>query len=227
MYGPRVTRIAIVSEIRLLREGLAALLADRTPHAVIGTADASETLPSYLRTFNPDVVLVDAMTARRQDVTRCLRAPAPSIRLIAFAVAEETEDVLACVAMGVAGFVSRNSTLEDLLAAVDGALSGELRCSPRIAALMCAHLSALAQQDGISRPRLTAREREIAALISEGLSNKEIAHRLSLEVSTIKNHVHSLLDKLKVRHRWQVQEAAMAPISGIGISDLDPRSGRL
>ena len=81
------------------------------------------------------------------------------------------------------------------------AIDGRLTCSPEVSALMCERLARLSTGKSPQPDALTGREREIAALIGHGLSNKEIANDLRIGVSTVKNHVHSILEKLNVRRR--------------------------
>jgi DNA-binding NarL/FixJ family response regulator len=126
----------------------------------------------------------------------------PGVPIVALGVPDVEGDVLACAEAGIAGYVTREASLEELVAVVRSAVQGELRCSPRIAAGLLRRLSALSEH-GPSAPRvrLTARQREIVRLIGQDLSNKEIAHRLGIEVATVKNHVHNLLEKLNVHRR--------------------------
>jgi DNA-binding NarL/FixJ family response regulator len=93
--------------------------------------------------------------------------------------------------------------MDDLTATITSVSRDELLCSPRVAAALLRRVGALA--NGVRRPHatdgLTSRECEILGLIKEGLSNKEIAVRLHIEVATVKNHVHNLLEKLQVASR--------------------------
>jgi two-component system, NarL family, nitrate/nitrite response regulator NarL len=116
---------------------------------------------------------------------------------------ETDEAVLAYAEAGIAGYVSRDGSVQDLVTAIEGAVKGELRCSPRLAGTILRRLAWRAAVGGDVSPRttLTSRETEIVRLIDQGLSNKEIAVRLGIEVATVKNHVHNLLDKLRVHRR--------------------------
>jgi DNA-binding NarL/FixJ family response regulator len=139
------------------------------------------------------------------DVVLALRARADATRVVAFGVADEWEDVLACARAGAVGFVTRDSHISDLLAAVTSAYRGELICSPRMAARMFEHMNALlaGTAPGAENRELTLRELEIAELLQRGLSNKEIAHKLFIEQATVKNHVHNILSKLQVTRRGE------------------------
>lgn len=197
-------RVVVVTDVRLFREGIAHIVADRAPHIHVETAVPDGELMVRLAEFRPDVVLADTATIRRH----AIRAGIPGSRLIGFAVTEDEDDVIACAEAGVVGFVGRDAPVDDLVAAIEAALRGQLWCSARVAALMCACLVARVHAPVADDGWLTGRERQVLGLIDDGLSNKEIAQRLSIEVSTVKNHVHNLLEKLRVKHRWQAAAVA-------------------
>jgi DNA-binding NarL/FixJ family response regulator len=169
-----------------------------------------QSLVQHILELRPDVVLVDVATIRAPSIAKQLSECAAAVRIVAFAVSESEEDVLACVEMGVAGLVGRDASLDDLLLAIDGARRGELHCSPRFANLLFGSLATLANARRPAESRLTSRQREIVLLLDQGLTNKQIAARLSLTESTVKNHVHGLLERLNVRHRWQAMQATHA-----------------
>lgn len=210
---PRVAiRLALVTLVRLLQDGLAHLLRDRDPSLHVETIHPDDSLESRLLAFAPDVVLVDIVTLRRGIAGR-VRDALPAARTVVFAVDEVEEDLLACAEVGVAGFVGRDASVEELLDAVASAQRGELHCPPHLASLMFRRLTALVG-GGTDRLSLTSRQVEIVRLIEAGLSNKEIARKLSIEVSTVKNHVHNVLGKLRVNHRWQAPAVALP--AGLG-----------
>jgi DNA-binding NarL/FixJ family response regulator len=205
--------VLVVSEVRLFREGLARALRVQAETQLVEAATAREA-SSLLSTWRPDVVLADAATVRNTDLVA--RAVGIGARVVAFAVAEEDEaEVLACAEAGVAGFVGRDATLDELTTAVRAAFEGDVRCSPRVAALMIRRVAALAGA-GVAKPglNLTRREREITDLIDIGLSNKEIGLRLGIETATVKNHVHNLLEKLRVHRRGEA--AALVRTNRLG-----------
>ena len=193
-------RIALVTAVRLLQEGLTRLLRDRDHSLGVEAVSPDASLVARLAALDPDVVLVDIATLRT--LRGVFARAVPASRLVVFAVDEAEDDLLACAEAGVAGFVGREASVEELLAAIASAQRGELHCSPRVAALMFRRLTALVRHDG-EQLALTSRQLQIVQLIGKGLSNKEIARHLSIEVSTVKNHVHNLLGKLQVQHRWQ------------------------
>src|SRR5262249_17905319 len=125
-------------------------------------------------------------------------------KVVAFAVDEIESTVLPCIEAGVAGYVPCEGSIEDLAAMVETVIRGESACSPRITAALFRRLASMASTPPPSPgcgAALTSRERQILSFIRSGLSNKEIAQKLSVEVSTVKNHVHNLLAKMGVTTR--------------------------
>jgi two-component system, NarL family, nitrate/nitrite response regulator NarL len=200
-------RVTIVSHVRLYREGLARALASQREVEV--AENRVEEILLDVRGSRPDILLADSVIVRTTELAA--RAADTGVRVVAFAVAEEDEDdVLACARVGVAGFVERNATMEELLTTLRTASQGEVHCSPRIARLLVRRVAALTgslSPTGENLP-LTRRQHDIVALIERGLSNKEIAIRLGIEVATVKNHVHYVLRKLQVNRRGEAAAVA-------------------
>jgi DNA-binding NarL/FixJ family response regulator len=122
--------------------------------------------------------------------------------VVALAITESEAGVLACAETGVAGYVTRDASMDEVVATLLAVARGELACPPAIAASLFRHVGTLSARRGEPAPDvLTPREREIVELIEQGLSNKEISRRLSIGLSTVKNHVHNLLEKLHVPRR--------------------------
>jgi len=197
-----MVRVVIVAGVRLYREGLAQLLRCHDGFTIGGVY--SYPLPSSadLRLLAPDLVVIDLATTGSYDIVRHLKATIASLPIVAIGVDDSEDEVLACAEAGAAGYVTREGSVEELVASMQRAVKGELLVTPRVAGRLAQRLAALAaEQPGLKGARLSRREWEIAALIEEKLSNKEIAVRLCIEVATVKNHVHSLLQKLEVHRR--------------------------
>ena len=197
-----MTSVLVVSELRLLAEALARLLDDGTGVRVVGTATGAAEHLGVFAADPPDIVLLDSAT-EDPAVVRDVLAAAPESKIVVVGVSEAEDDVIAWAEAGVAGYVSRDASLDELRQAVSGAARGEVPISPRMAATLLKRVAALAavQAPPAHDARLTKREIEIVRLIDEGLSNKEIARRLGIELTTVKNHVHNILEKLKVSRR--------------------------
>lgn len=208
-------RLVIVSDIRLYREGLEDIINRKNEVSVVGTACDIEHAVQAIHAATPDVVLIDMSMLASCEVISHITSTYPSTRIIALAVTEDEDSVLACAKAGVAGYVSREASIEQLINTVCAAVEGELHCPRRIASILFHKLQSLPkvteapsdttslQPDYSKIALLTQREKQIAALLSDGFSNKRIAHHLMIEVSTVKNHVHNILSKVGVHSRLQ------------------------
>jgi two-component system nitrate/nitrite response regulator NarL len=151
---------------------------------------------------------------RSRDTARALRQLLPEIQIMALAVPEAEGFVVDCFEAGICGYVPREGSLEELLDRLTLAVNGKAQCSGRVTAALIRRLAARASDDGQGEPAvrppipLTAREAEVVSLIEDGLSNKQIARRLFIEVPTVKNHVHSILEKLGARSRGEAAARA-------------------
>jgi DNA-binding NarL/FixJ family response regulator len=205
-----VPQVLVASNVLLYREGLAASLRRDGRLEVVAAASCSDAFAVALK-LAPSALLLDASTEAGLALARRFHAACPTIRLIGFGISEEGGDVIACAEAGLVAFVDRNGTIDALIAAVLGALRGELACSPRVAAMMCDRLASLAVIRSETGAPLTRREREVAERIAEGLSNKEIAIDLRIGPATVKNHVHNILEKLNVRRRAAIVSRLREP----------------
>jgi DNA-binding NarL/FixJ family response regulator len=200
-----VIRALVASDIRLYREGLAEGLRSSGRVELVGTAADPAASIAAAGDLAPDVVLVDLAMTGWEETVRELVATGDEIRVVVLGVREVEDEVLACAEAGVSGYVTREASLDELVDVVESVGRGESLCSPRISALLLRRVTELSgsrRQPDLA-DRLTPRETQIVELIDEGLSNKQIAGRLSIELATVKNHVHSILEKLQVERRGE------------------------
>lgn len=197
------SRVFIISDVRLCRDGMALLLAQADTIEIVGAAAPAQAL-DMLCALAPDIALMDASSPGLERTVQVINAASRASKIVAFALADSEANGIACAEAGVAAFVGSNASAEELIAALDEVRRGEFSASPRLASLLMGRLADLSRRQAPSAPALTQRELEIVPLIERGLSNKEIARALSIEASTIKNHVHNILDKLQLRRRGEV-----------------------
>src|SRR4030095_7312285 len=192
--------------------GLVATLGASGTLAVLGAAATREEALAIVAAARPDVVAIDVTAREGIEIARALRFAHNSARLVAFAIEGQEHDLRACADAGIAGFVPHDATTADLVGVIAAVMHDGFACPPGATASLlrgfAAGTSARAPAPGDA---LTRREREIVSLIDAGLSNKEIALELVIEVATVKNHVHNILDKLQVTSR----AAAAARVRGI------------
>ncbi len=196
--------LLVVSDVRLVREGIARALDDDDTLLVMGTA-APDFAEQAITRFMPDVALVDMRMGGALDAARSLRSAHSALVVVALGATEADTVLLECAQAGIAGFVAPGATSAELSKAVHGSMRGELVCTPRLAGILLSSIGALSGAQSQSEPDpLTPREHEIALLLREGLSNKQIAFALGIQNATVKNHVHNLLGKLRLTRRSQV-----------------------
>jgi len=197
--------IVIVSHVRFVHECLAEILGRDPDLQVQGTcANVAHALETA-QVVKPELVLIDAAFPGANTMIRQLRSLVPETRVVAIAVAETEENILAWVKAGIAGYIPNTASVQDLAPLLKEISRGEQSCSTRIAGTLLRCVSNSERLKLAPVPaHLTSREIEILRLISIGLSNKEIARQLGISVSTTKSHVHSLLGKMKLQRRSEV-----------------------
>ena len=223
-----VIHVVVISEVRLLREGLAHALRTYPLLSVAATvARTVDALPHICKV--PSVALLDLALLSDQAAVRALVSHELRPKVVAFAVGDADTDILACAEAGLSGFVLRDDSVDDLAAIVERVARDELSCTPRTTSMLFRRIGVLAAErpsprsprQCADRPapvpvaaehlgRLTSREVDILNLLDAGLSNKEISARLNIELGTVKNHVHHILEKLEVERRGQAAAAARA-----------------
>lgn len=200
--GPEPIALFVIAEVRLYREGLSQVLGRHRRFTVIGSAPDAAAASELVGAPPPDVFLLSTGLSTNREWIRVLRDRTPGAVVVALAVPNAADDVISWVEAGASAFVTTEASLGELYSTVESAHRGEAHCSPRITAALLERLATpTAALAGPGTAALTVREREIAEMLRFGLSNKEIAARLRIEVTTVKNHVHNILEKLHVRRR--------------------------
>jgi DNA-binding NarL/FixJ family response regulator len=198
--------VIVVSSVRLIGEGLAALvMRAECARSVLVACDMLE-VTSLVTELTPSLVLIDASDATSPDTARQLSRNDSVLALIAFASSDDLDSRLILAESGVTGYISRDGSADDLIDVVDAACRGEMVCSPRLAGALARRLARVSAGDQVFEGRaalLTYRERDLVRLVDEGKSNKEIARELNIELATVKNHIHRILSKLGVRRRGE------------------------
>lgn len=195
-------RIVIVDDGRLNRECLAAQL--RAHQVEAGEAWDLPSLFNQVDAGTPDVILLNVATADSAMLLQVSGDIDPNTKVVVYGLSMDREsDIVAAAGAGVAGLHLRSESFADLLDMVRSAGNGQALCSPEVSAILMKRVYAFAAQTNpdSSTGSLTARENEILELLDQGLSNQQIATRLSVTLHTVKNHVHSVLTKLGVSSR--------------------------
>lgn len=196
--------VLLVCDVRLYLDLLAAELRTMPGVTVVGCAATAAQALQLARVVHPEVAVLDSGMRGGLELIRNLTSGALRLRVVVVGIEESEQDIVACAAAGASGFVPMHAGIEDLRRAIRLVWRGEAVCSPRSSAILLRQFaqSVSAVHPGVHAP-LTAREWQVADLLRRGLANKEIAQHLHIEVATVKNHVHRVLDKLKLTSRSQ------------------------
>jgi two-component system, NarL family, nitrate/nitrite response regulator NarL len=201
-------RVLVVSDVRMVQEGLRAVLGAREEIDVVSTADLKHAGEQCAR-LQPQVVLFDAARRESVEYVKDVVASAPDSKVVAFGVHETDEEILPLAAAGTAGYIRAGIASDDVVSVLERVMHDELPCSARAAASLYREVATLSRRGGDRAPQATAtpglsrRELQVARLIDRGLTNKQIARALGIEPATVKNHVHNLCEKLSVHRRGQ------------------------
>ena len=186
-------KVLLIEDNRLLREGIAAALAGHGDFEVIAAAEDGDTAEKMKESGKtPDVVLLDLGLAKTDSLKLMARLSTelPETRIIAMDILPEQDDIIEFVEAGGAGFILKSASLEDYVETIKAVAAGEKVLPTVLTASLFTHIveSALSSGTGIpdSAVQLTIREKEIVELISDGLSNKEIAARLHIATHLIR-----------------------------------------
>jgi DNA-binding NarL/FixJ family response regulator len=197
-----VIRTLLVDDQRLVRAGLRMLCEHTTDIEVVGEAENGHQATRLVARLAPDVVLMDLRMPGVDGITATSRilAAHPAVRVLVLTTFDDDEHLYPALEAGAQGFLGKDAPPEQLLDAIRRTAAGESPFSPTVLRRLVD-----AAVEGRRAPEepagLTDREREVLALVGEGLSNAEIAGRLHVAVSTVKTHVAALMTKTGATNR--------------------------
>jgi len=203
-------KVLLIVEVPLIGSIFASVLEDESDIQVAGCVTNVQEALKFIQEQDVNIALISVGLPEQGALalTRSIVERAPAVKVLALGLLEEDQkDTLRYIEAGAAGYILKDSSLQEFVETIRLAHKGEAQVSTRVAGAMMERLSNLARMfaavenkmDG--DVRLTAREREVLQFLGEGLTNQEIAARLVVEVGTVKNHVHSILEKLHVSNR--------------------------
>jgi two-component system, NarL family, response regulator LiaR len=200
-------RVLLVDDHAMVRRGLAAFLKAYPDLALCGEAESGEEAVRLCAELSPDVVLMDLMLGELDgaSATRLIRQDCPEVQVIALTSFREDTLVQRALQAGAISYLLKNVSADELAAAIRAAHAGQSTLAPEA---MAALLNAASDSPALGHD-LTARERDVLALMVKGLSNTEIAERLIVSQSTIKTHVSSILTKLGASSRTEAVALAV------------------
>ncbi|MFI1163500.1 response regulator [Streptomyces sp. NPDC020801] len=200
-------RVFLLDDHEVVRRGVHDLLNDEPDITVVGEAATAEQALVRVPALRPDVAVLDVRLPDGDGVTVCreLRSRLPELACLMLTSFDDEEALLDSIMAGASGYVLKQIQGSDLVSAVRTVARGQSLLDPSATTKLMARLRGGQQkeEEPDTLPGLTDREREILALIGEGLTNRQIGQRLYLAEKTVKNHISRLLAKLGVERRIQ------------------------
>lgn len=203
-------RILLIEDNRLLREGITAMMNGQADMKVVAASGGNDNILRKARAVKPRVILVD-LGLRNQNgvsIVRSVSKELRDIKVIGMGLIPTQLDIVEFVQAGASGFILKDASIKDFLGTVRSVARGAKVLPSPLTGSLFSHVieQALKRKKGHlnNAVRMTIREREIIALIADGLSNKEIARRLTIATFTVKSHVHNILEKLALHSRLQI-----------------------
>ena len=210
-------RVLLVDDHNLFRKGLASLLAKEKDFQVVEEAKDGKEAFQKAKDLKPDLVLMDIYMPGGDGLqaTRRITEALPSTKLVILTVSEEDKNLFEAIKCGAHGYLLKKVEIEELFEMLRGIFRGEAPISRATAAKILDEFAKQAQrsQAEIDAEHLSPREQEVLQLLTEGLTNKEIANKLGIAENTVKNHLKNILGKLHLANR--VQAATLALQKGL------------
>ena len=208
MKEPGLIRVLIADDHGMVRRGLTAYLINDPDLEVVGEARDGKEAIAQCERLRPDVILMDLMMPELGGVaaTRQVQETCPDVKVIILTTFDDDEYVFEGLRAGAVGYLLKDVPSEQLAEAIRAAARGEAFIHPSVTRKVVAEFTRLTKRERVRREQpliepLSPREMEVLALLAEGLSNQEIAERLTIARGTAKNHVSNILSKLDVRDR--------------------------
>ena len=203
-------RILLVEDNRILRDGITAIINGQKDFTVDAVSDGGYGVVAMARKVKPHVVLLDLGLESQNslEIVENLKKEFPGIKIIGMGLALSQTDIVECVQAGADGFILKDAKVEDVIYTIREVAAGRTVLPNTMTSSLFFQVAEHALLRGNKNLkgaiRMTEREKEIIALITDGMSNKQIAVRLNIATFTVKSHVHNMLEKLELHSRLQI-----------------------
>jgi DNA-binding NarL/FixJ family response regulator len=195
------TKIVVVDEHKILREGLSTLIAKQPDMEIIGEATDGREALQLVEKLTPDLILMDVTMPNLNGIeaTRKIKSKNPDIEIIALSLHSDRRYVLGMIDAGASGYLLKECAFEELVRAINTVMAKKKYLSPGISDILIEeYVKKNTQEKPTIYSKLTPREREILQLIAEGKNTKEIAGYLFISVKTVETHRRHIKRKLRV-----------------------------
>jgi len=209
--SPQIS-VYLLAENRLLRDTLARLLRKRAEINVVGVSRSPETVKEELVSTHCDVILTDCFDdTSHVRLLQDLLDQAPGMKVLLFGMNEDPDVFLKAVFLGICGYLLKEASAAEIIAAVRAAIRGEATCPPTLCMRLIGHLSKIRHEKAVAsqvqnddRMILTPRQLQLLRLVAQGMTNKEIAATLNLSPFTVKNHIRRVMRQVDAAScaRW-------------------------
>ena len=202
----QVTRVFVVDDHPMIRHGLAAMLSGQRDLQWVGDAGDGAEAVRLAPSLAPDVLLVGLVMPRMDGVAAiaALQPLLPKAKFVMLASMIDPTEARRALAAGASGFLLKNASTPDLVAVIHAARRGQRMMASELSSAL-----AVSDRGGSVGADLTARERELLALMARGLSNQDISQRLVIAMPTVKFHVTNILAKLRADNRTEAVLVAL------------------
>ena len=205
-------RIVIADDHELARAGLRAMLTDQRGFELVGEASNGQEALQLCRRLQPDLALIDVRMPGMDGLSTCraVKQECPATSVILVTMHANPEYLFEALKAGAAGYVLKDVSQHELISAAQNVLHGESILNQELVARLLQRLASETQsREDLPAGRLSPREREVLELLTKGQTNREIARKLTVSVSTVKIHVEHILAKLGVSDRTQAAVRAI------------------
>ncbi len=203
-------RLLLIEDNRLLRDGILTILKPHKDIVIIAASGEGKNTLLKIHELKPNVVLLD-LGLRSQNslhVVEIVKKEFPQAKIIVMDLAPVQADILQYVKAGANGFILKDASLNDFLITIRSVAEGSTVLPPLLVDSLFSQIVEHAVREGKSKlkdaVRMTKREKEVIGLLSEGMSNKEIGHRIHISTYTVKSHIHNIMEKLALHTRLEI-----------------------
>ena len=196
------TRVLIVDDHKIMREGLRSLLEKQPDMEVVAEAENAQTALKLVEELKPDLVIIDVVMPALNGIeaTRRILTKVPSVKVIALSMYSDKRFVMEMLRAGASGYLLKDCAFEELDGAIRAVTQGRTYITPRIVDIIVKdYFSQVEKPSSSALSSLTSRQYEVLQLLAEGRTTREIAQQMSLSVKTIESHRQQIISKLNIR----------------------------